>query len=60
MASGNLTVFANLTDGWSLDGVESFSPDWQNRIRTGQSLILGLPFLDGVAARRVVDVFDCS
>jgi hypothetical protein len=41
-------------------GVESFSPDWQNRIRTGQSLIPGLPFLDGVAALRAVNVFDCS
>ena len=51
---------ANQTDGWSLDGVGSFSPDWQNRIRTGQSLIPGLPVLDGVAAQRAIDVFDCS
>ena len=34
MASGKSPFFANLTDGWSLDGVE-FNPDWQNRIRTG-------------------------
>ena len=31
MTSGN-HLFANLTDGWSLDGLESFNPDWQNRI----------------------------
>ena len=43
-----------------LDGVESFSPDWQNRIRKGQSLIPGLPFLDGVAAQSAVDVFEGS
>jgi phage terminase large subunit-like protein len=34
------------------------TPDWQNRIRTGQSLIPDLPFLDMVAAQRAVDVFD--
>ena len=34
------------------------TPDWQNRIRTGQSLIPDLPFLDRVAAQRAVDVFD--
>jgi hypothetical protein len=60
MASGKSPFFANLTHEWLLDGVESFNPDWQNRIRTGQSLIPSLPFLDGVAAQRAVDVFDCS
>lgn len=34
------------------------TPDWQNRIRTGQSLIPDLPFLDEVAAERAVNVFD--
>ncbi len=32
--------------------------DWQHRVRTGQSLIPDLPFLDHVAAQRAVDVFD--
>jgi phage terminase large subunit-like protein len=34
------------------------TPDWQNRIRTGQSLIPDLPLLDKVAAERAVNVFD--
>src|SRR5664279_4689827 len=34
------------------------TPDWQDRIRTGKSLIPDLPFLDEVAAQRAVDVFD--
>jgi hypothetical protein len=34
------------------------TPDWQNRIRTGESLIPDLPFLDKVAAQRAVNVFD--
>jgi hypothetical protein len=38
--------------------LESFDPDWQTRIRTGQSPIPELPFLDEVAAQRAVNVFD--
>jgi phage terminase large subunit-like protein len=34
------------------------TPDWQTRIRTGQSLIPDLPLLDKVAAERAVNVFD--
>ena len=34
------------------------TPDWQNRVRTGQSLIPDLPLLDKVAAERAVNVFD--
>src|SRR3984893_6836742 len=34
------------------------TPDWQNRIRTGASLIPDLPLLDKVAAERAVNVFD--
>ena len=34
------------------------TPDRQNRIRTGQSLIPDLPLLDKVAAERAVNVFD--
>ena len=33
-------------------------PDWEDRIRTDQSLMPDLPFLDKVAAKRSVDVFD--
>jgi hypothetical protein len=32
--------------------LESFDPDWQTGIRTGQSPIPELPFLDEVAAQR--------
>src|ERR1700687_2250728 len=34
------------------------TPDWQDRIRNGRSLIPDLPMLDQAAARRAVDVFD--
>jgi hypothetical protein len=34
------------------------TPDWQNRIRTGQSLIPDLPLLDKAAAERAVNLFD--
>jgi hypothetical protein len=34
------------------------TPDWQDRIRNGRSLIPDLPMLDKVAAQRAVDVFD--
>jgi phage terminase large subunit-like protein len=33
-------------------------PDWQERIRTGQSLLPDFPLLDHVAAQRAVDVFN--
>ena len=33
-------------------------PDWQDRIRTGQSLLPNFPLLDHVAAQRAVDVFN--
>jgi len=33
-------------------------PDWQERIRTGQSLLPNFPLLDQVAAQRAVDVFN--
>jgi phage terminase large subunit-like protein len=33
-------------------------PDWQDRIRTGRSLVPDLPLLDAVAAQRAVDIFD--
>src|ERR1035437_10301066 len=33
-------------------------PDWQERIRTGQSLLPDFPLLDHVAAQRAVKVFD--
>ena len=34
------------------------TPDWQDRIRTGRSLVPNLPLLDKIAAQRAVDVFD--
>lgn len=33
-------------------------PDWQDRIRSGRSLVPDMPFLDAVAAQRAVDIFD--
>jgi phage terminase large subunit-like protein len=38
---------------WSLS-----TPDWQDRIRAGRSLVPDLPLLDKIAAQRAVDVFD--
>jgi phage terminase large subunit-like protein len=38
---------------WSLA-----TPDWQDRIRKGKSLVPDLPMLDKMAAQRAVDVFD--
>ena len=34
------------------------TPDWQDRIRAGRSLVPDLPLLDKIAAQRAVDVFD--
>jgi hypothetical protein len=44
---------ANNKMAWNLS-----TPDWQNRIRAGQSLIPDMPLLDKVAAERAVNVFD--
>jgi len=34
------------------------TPDWQDRIRSGRSLVPDMPLLDHVAAQRAVDIFD--
>src|SRR5882724_880222 len=39
--------------GWNLA-----TPDWQDRIRNGRSLVPDLPLLDKIAAQRAVDIFD--